>query len=163
MENVKGLLSAKINGSNIFNHILEDLHDPLTALANCDCSRTAGYKYKIHSFVKSTSFPFEGNKVDFTPADYLIMSEDYGIPQARHRVILLGIREDMDDIRPENLSKRDNRVSTEAVLKGLPGCEVVLHVRNDTFANWEDRVSEIMTMGFLTPFTMNMKEMYGTA
>jgi len=79
----------------IFNHILEDLHYPLTALASCDCSRAAEYKYKIHSFVKPTSYPFEGNKVDFTPADYLIMSEEYGIPQARHRVILLGIREDM--------------------------------------------------------------------
>jgi DNA (cytosine-5)-methyltransferase 1 len=71
MENVKGLLSATVDGEKVFDWMKEDLR--------------VGAKYKIHSFVKD---PLEDK-------DFLIKSEDYGIPQKRHRVILLGIRKDL--------------------------------------------------------------------
>ncbi|NLX19680.1 MAG: DNA cytosine methyltransferase, partial [Desulfobulbus sp.] len=83
MENVKGLLSAKINGSSIFNHILRDLHDPLAALRDTRSVPTTGYKYKIYSLGTPVSYPFDGSKSGFSPADFLVMSENYGIPQAR--------------------------------------------------------------------------------
>jgi DNA (cytosine-5)-methyltransferase 1 len=71
MENVKGLLSSTVLGRRIFREIMRDL-------------RAAGYS--LHSFVRYD------REVDLDPSDYVIRSEDYDIPQTRHRVILLGVR-----------------------------------------------------------------------
>ena len=89
MENVKGILSAKLDGELIFPHILNDLRDPARALK----VRGNSYTYTIHSL--STRSMFRDGS-DLTASDYLIRSEEYGVPQARHRVILLGIRDDID-------------------------------------------------------------------
>jgi DNA (cytosine-5)-methyltransferase 1 len=82
MENVKGLLSAELNGEKIFHKILEDLTTP--AIVFPDFNPPA---YRIYSLVR------ENVTKD---SDYLIRSEEYGVPQKRHRVILLGIREDIN-------------------------------------------------------------------
>ncbi|MDZ7640962.1 MAG: DNA cytosine methyltransferase [Desulfurivibrio sp.] len=58
MENVKGILSAKVNGSRIFDHILEDLNDPLAALKDDGYMVSNGYKYKISSLAKPVSIPW---------------------------------------------------------------------------------------------------------
>lgn len=143
MENVKGLLSARVNGSSIFNHILRDLHEPLAALENSRIAPSTGYKYKIYSLGTPTCFPFDSSQSSSSPADFLIMSENHGIPQARHRVILLGIREDMGDVWPDPL-KQENPVNAEAVLNGLPELRSGLSREEDTHDSWNDRVSEIL-------------------
>jgi DNA (cytosine-5)-methyltransferase 1 len=104
MENVKGLLSAELNGEKIFTKILNDLQHPSSVFPEFKSSA-----YKIYSLVKSNI------KSD---SDYLIKSEDYGIPQKRHRVILLGVREDIN-IMPStlNLSKK---VDLKSVIGKLP-------------------------------------------
>lgn len=104
MENVEGLLSARLNGEKIFEWILRDLRDPNSVFDEHDSPR-----YKIHSLVKETV-----NK----DSDYLIRSEHYGIPQKRHRVILIGIREDIEG-QPETLSL-ENAVRLESVIGLLP-------------------------------------------
>ncbi|MEG0921751.1 MAG: DNA cytosine methyltransferase [Comamonas sp.] len=76
MENVKGILSSKHGGSPIFDRIINDLRDPGN-----------GFKYQVRSFVVGSEEP--------SPMDYLIQSEKFGLPQARHRVILFGIRSDL--------------------------------------------------------------------
>ncbi|MGC6458427.1 MAG: DNA cytosine methyltransferase [Akkermansiaceae bacterium] len=109
MENVKGILSAKLNGKLIFPQILEDLADPQSALGRDEsCSR-----YRIHSFVKRSEGLF-GDELE--PENYLIRAENHGIPQARHRVILLGVRDDIDD-------------SKVGVLEGRPGPGVLATIR----------------------------------
>ena len=70
MENVKGLLSANVDGEKVFDWMKRDLK--------------VGDNYTIYSLVK----PVEKD------ADFLIKSEKYGVPQMRHRVILLGVRKD---------------------------------------------------------------------
>jgi DNA (cytosine-5)-methyltransferase 1 len=32
---------------------------------------------------------------DPTPADFIVKAEEYGVPQARHRVIIVGVRKDV--------------------------------------------------------------------
>ena len=66
MENVKGLNTAKVNGKHILPFIKQDL-------------KAAGYILK--AIVKPK------NKDDF-----MVESELYGIPQTRHRVIIIGIK-----------------------------------------------------------------------
>jgi DNA (cytosine-5)-methyltransferase 1 len=111
LENVKGLLSAKVKGENIFNKIMHDLRNPSEALKKSSEQRS--YKYSIYSIVKRT--PFE----DSDPKDYVVKSEMYGIPQARHRIILLGVRDDLDSVVPGLLNKT-NVVNLSDVITGLP-------------------------------------------
>ena len=79
MENVKGFLSSRVDGERIFTKVLSDL-----------CS--AGGGPESYRIIPLTA---EGGR-DGT--EFLIRAEKYGIPQARHRVILLGVR---DDLAPE--------------------------------------------------------------
>ena len=99
MENVKGILSAKLKDKLIFPSILEDLKNPTKASGHS----SAKSRYQIHSLVKPESAIFSD---DLEPKDYLIRAEEYGVPQARHRVILVGIREDYDAGRLLALEKR---------------------------------------------------------
>lgn len=110
MENVKGILSSKLNGRLIFPQILADLQDP--AHATVRHGRGRQYRYNIHSMVIQRNG-------SLMPSDYLIRAEQYGIPQARHRVILLGIREDIAS-DCSLLLKKDTVRTVSDVLSGLP-------------------------------------------
>ena len=118
MENVKGLLSASLHGKKIFKWILRDLQRPSSVFKD-----TLSAKYKVYSFVKSE---VKDNR------DYLIKSEEYGIPQKRHRVILLGVREDLN-ITPDTLKRKED-VTLESVIGKLPKIRSGL---NRTFINSE--------------------------
>ena len=97
MENVRGILTAKVENQLIFPQILKDLQNPSEITGSKACP-----SYKIYSLVEKTE---EGdNSTTPDKLNYLIKSEEFGIPQARHRVILLGVREDIEHI-PDILDK----------------------------------------------------------
>jgi DNA (cytosine-5)-methyltransferase 1 len=121
MENVKGLLSAQVEGEKIFEKILNDLRDPNSIFPDY-----GSQGYRIYSLVT-------GNVTKDT--DYLIRAEEYGVPQRRHRVILLGVREDVHG-RPEILSPVD-KVSLASVIGSLPS------VRSSIYREFID--SEMVT------------------
>jgi DNA (cytosine-5)-methyltransferase 1 len=104
MENVKGLLSAELSGEKIFTKILRDLKDPASVFPEYK-SET----YEIYSLVKPVI-----NK----DSDYLIRAEEYGIPQKRHRVILLGIRKDIKKI-PGTLNHK-SKVNLKSIIDAFP-------------------------------------------
>jgi DNA (cytosine-5)-methyltransferase 1 len=104
MENVKGLLSAELNGEKIFHKILEDLTTPAIIFPEF-----APPIYRIYSLVH------ENVTKD---SDYLIRSEEYGVPQRRHRVILVGIREDIN-IVPRTLI-HSTKINLKSVIGKLP-------------------------------------------
>ena len=116
MENVKGLLSAKLNGENIFDMILEDLSNPSAVFPETDCPQ-----YRVFSLSnKPESYGLPaGNPVYKKNTDYLIEAEKYGIPQKRHRVILLGIRQDLRVDSFPTLEESDP-VSLREVIGDLP-------------------------------------------
>jgi len=118
MENVKGILSSRFRDVEIFRQILEDMKDPWNALDPSDRRRipSSGPKrgYRIYSF----STPYTGGS-GLRPEDYVIESEKYGIPQKRHRVILLGIRDDYDLIPPV-LEEVYYPISVKDVIEGIP-------------------------------------------
>ncbi len=129
MENVKGILTSQHSGSLIFDRILYDLKFPGN-----------GHQYLVRSFVVP-------GEID-DPDDFVIKSENFGIPQSRHRVILFGIRADIAksvpdlDNRPERFTlEQAPRVNTLDVLDGLPSLRSQLsnryHGMPDSFANWQ--------------------------
>lgn len=115
MENVKGLLSAKLDGKKIFQMMLKDLRDPSSIFPVFDSP-----KYKIFSLSSSASgFNLREEPIYSKDQMYLIRSENYGVPQRRHRVILLGIRDDIK-IVPETLNSRDKQITVKDVIGDLP-------------------------------------------
>jgi DNA (cytosine-5)-methyltransferase 1 len=84
MENVKGILSASLGGNRIFSRICEDLSG-------------AGYTlYGLSGLQVRTDELLGGG---WNPAAFLIKGEEHGIPQKRHRVFILGIRNNLVDPR----------------------------------------------------------------
>lgn len=133
MENVKGILSAKVNGKKIFHSILQDLSDPQMAIKN-----EPGQGYKIHSLVVPTCFEKGMNPDDIDVHDFIIRAEDYGIPQARHRVILLGIRNDIE-FSPEIIAKSKESTVNDAI-GDLPPLRSKLSKEEDNPENWSAKV-----------------------
>ncbi|CAI9405051.1 DNA cytosine methyltransferase [Aestuariimicrobium sp. T2.26MG-19.2B] len=115
MENVKGLLSATHSGYSMFDRIFSDLSMDGT--------------YAIHSMVVDSLAP--------APSDFVIRSESFGIPQRRHRVILLGVRHDIhvDDVDRLRLQPRAREVSADVVLTLPPARSTVS--RMDSEEGWK--------------------------
>jgi DNA (cytosine-5)-methyltransferase 1 len=115
MENVKGLLSANLNGEKVFDWILNDLRDPSFVFKD-----TSAPKYKIYSLsTEPQNVDVSGNPVYKDDRDFLIQSEKFRIPQKRHRVILLGIREDVD-VMPGILSQGVKETDLKSIIGDLP-------------------------------------------
>lgn len=105
MENVKGILSAKNANDDIFSLIREQL------------SNNGGTRYEVRPVVETSH-----QNDDFSPQDFVVKSESYGVPQTRHRVILMGIREDLDikKLRPLPKTGSSGVVTVGDMLNVLP-------------------------------------------
>ena len=133
MENVKGILSSKVGGKHIFPQILQDLADPDAALGKLDSGKT---KYKIYSLATDDFFQSGDDPSAIDSKNFVIRAEHYGIPQARHRVILLGVSEDFTyDCKVNGLSKAE-RTNIESVIGRLPPLRSTLTKLKDTQDGW---------------------------
>lgn len=132
MENVQGILSTRINGNRIFMNVLSDLREPdmcfpsLTAARRKSSSR---FRYKLYSLVEPLGDCLSA------PSSFLIRMKHYGIPQDRNRVIILGVREDLD-IQPESLRKLDKLIPIKSVVTDLPKLRSRLSKEVDSGRIW---------------------------
>lgn len=90
MENVKGILSARVADRHIFHTITADLRRPDLA-----CGEDTSLEYELVAL--SPSDDISGLLDDPAPQSYIVQAELHGIPQARHRVIICGVRRDVFD------------------------------------------------------------------
>lgn len=135
MENVKGLLSSTNSGNQMFDMIKADLENPRDGLS-----------YEIHSLTE------DGEAQDFEPRDFIIRSEDYGVPQRRHRVILLGVRKDLAQQATSfgKLVPRES-VSVRDAIGGMPKLRSgVSPVRADSAPEWY-RIRRTVEQTYLRP------------
>lgn len=137
-ENVKGLLSSKLGSNGIFHQIITDLSDPYAATG---CGTPA--RYRLYSLVVPPRSEKPNGNLTFDYSDFIIRCEDYGIPQSRHRVILLGLREDCSHAEVPLLVRRD-QVSTASVLDGLPRLRSGLSRTTDSKDHWRAALSGIL-------------------
>jgi DNA (cytosine-5)-methyltransferase 1 len=136
MENVKGILSAKVGGRQVFHDILCDLTDPGRALG-----KATGFEYTIHSLVKPVIFEPGMDPKSIDVKDFIIHAEDYGIPQARHRVILIGVRKDMG-YESQHMLTQVPQLKVRAVFKDLPKLRSKLS-SNDNPEVWRSTVAQL--------------------
>lgn len=133
MENVKGMLSSKVNGCRIIDRILGDLSAP---------KADGSLKYNLYSFVKCRDQISTSGEPLQNVRDYIIEAERYGIPQARHRVIILGVREDID-IKPGVL-KECEKVSLDEIISDLPTIRSELSRNRIRGLSWSDNIRTIL-------------------
>lgn len=84
MENVKGMLSSTIESRMVFEMLMEDLTSLGTGHA---------HHYELRAIRIS-----DGKATLLEPkqsSDFIVRAEDFGVPQRRHRVIIVGIRSDL--------------------------------------------------------------------
>lgn len=176
MENVKGMLSwaiddnhaAASDGGNkedqqeilIFHKILRDLKKPIVAILEEQGAQdglpdslsrqmaeelraAAPLGYRIHSLVVHKDDPD-----DLKPKDYIIRCEDYGIPQTRHRVILLGVRDDIG-VTPDVLTPFGRNVYVEEVIGDLPPVRSSLSKGLGTADAWTSAIQSLQTSRWL--------------
>lgn len=84
MENVKGMLSSTVESRLVFEMLMEDL----TSLGSGH-----GHQYELRAI------RIEAGQVSLReavrPSDFVVRAEEFGVPQRRHRVIIVGIRSDL--------------------------------------------------------------------
>lgn len=132
MENVKGILSAQHNGRPIFSDVMD-------ALMHAGGAR----RYCLFSLTSSCTTRSWDEGLE--PRDFLVRSEDYGVPQNRHRVFVVCIRRDVAAILPKDLLPKLNRLESRSsvhdVISEMPMLRSRLSSKDDD-VSWQRTVYE---------------------
>lgn len=138
MENVKGLLSSSVDGERIFDKVLDDL------------SAVGGGAYRLVPLTPRSGqlhVPGFGHPPAF---DFVVRAEDHGIPQSRHRVIIVGIRSDIADrlhfdaLGASLLPEANATVTVRDLLLTMPKLRSGISGKEDTEEYWRQEASGLM-------------------
>ena len=84
MENVKGMLSSAVESRRVFEMLMEDL---------LSLGTDHGHQYELRAIrLEDGSTRLQEAA---QPSDFIVRAESFGVPQRRHRVIIVGIRSDL--------------------------------------------------------------------
>jgi DNA (cytosine-5)-methyltransferase 1 len=138
MENVKGLLSSSVDGERVFDQVLDDL------------SKVGNGSYRLVPLAPRSGQSFFGQMLHPPAFDFVVRAEDHGIPQSRHRVIIVGIRADiaagLADARiGAALLPQSPPVMVRDVLKGMPKLRSGLSDGDDSEESWRSKTARIMS------------------
>jgi DNA (cytosine-5)-methyltransferase 1 len=143
MENVKGLLSSKVKGNEIFEQMLEDLGHPAKVTKT---PRRSGARYSLYSLVENGQLHSDPH---CSPGDFVLQCENYGIPQSRHRVIIIGVREDLAHGDMPVLKAHGQPIPAKKVLNGLPRLRSGLSRSDDGQVEWRAALAGILDCDFM--------------
>lgn len=132
MENVKGLLSSTIKGELVIHEILRDLSKPASAFGD----ENSHLEYKLYSLSSKGRM-----SLDTDPSAFVVKAEEYGIPQARHRIFIVGVRSDID-IAPQILEKTKT-CTVRDVIGDLPKIRSGISKITDTNDLWVQTLTKI--------------------
>lgn len=145
IENVKGLLSSAVKGNEIFDQMLNDLRQPAKVIKG---PRSSGAAYSLHSLVLQPGAYYLDGHPHCSPGDFVIKSEDFGIPQTRHRVIIVGVREDIARQQIPQLEPHGKPIPACRVLRGLPRLRSGLTRSEDGKSQWREAIASILDADF---------------
>ena len=130
MENVRGMLSAQHAGQPIFPEVMRELQRG---------SEPDGYRLFALASRSGARFWDEGAE----PKDFLVHTEDHGVPQTRHRVFVVCIRRDVARALPDEILPRlepgDSKVPLDDIIGGMPRLRSRLS-RGDSANAWQASV-----------------------
>lgn len=130
MENVKGMLSSTVESRMVFEMLMEGL-----ASLGTGC----GHQYELRAIrVAEGTARF---KPPEQPSDFVVRAEQFGIPQRRHRVIIVGIRADL--VTAADSSSVDVSLAPRTVadaIGDLPAVRSGLSRRFDDAVAWRREV-----------------------
>ena len=111
MENVTGMLSSAVKGDSIFRKVMADLRNA----AGPD-------SYRLFALSPSTNADY--TDAEPLPSDFIVRTEEHGIPQSRHRVIIIGLRRDIAEELPvrllPRLERREGKVCVADAIGVMP-------------------------------------------
>lgn len=84
MENVKGMLSSTVESRLVFEMLMEDL-------SSLGTGQDHHYDLRAVRVEDGKASLQEAAR----PSDFIVRAEEFGVPQRRHRVIIVGIRSDL--------------------------------------------------------------------
>ena len=129
MENVKGMLSARAGG----RAIIDDVVKSLQCAAGPD-------SYRLFAVAGPETGFWEHDR---EPSDFVVRAEKHGIPQARHRVIVVCVRQDIHKVVPVGellrLEGSEQTVTVSEVIGDMPRLRSRIS-RGDTESEWRDVV-----------------------
>ena len=132
MENVKGLLSAKVDDEPIIQRIISDLSSPKSV----NGMDTSDLSYRLYSLSEQIS---ANDGID--PRMFLVKAEEYGVPQARHRMFIVGVRNDLR-VKPGLLCRHAPPAINE-IIGDLPKIRSGLSRGNDSYQNWRNEILKL--------------------
>lgn len=142
MENVKGMLSSSVGGKSIFTQVLGDLRK---AAGEAD-------SYRLMALLLGEDGKAELRETA-RPRDFVIHSEKFGIPQARHRVIIIGLRADVAEMlvagKPAHRAAAEPRATLRHVLATMPSLRSGLSAKSslgrvDSAEAWKAAIIEAL-------------------
>lgn len=130
MENVKGMLSSKVESRLVFEMLVEHL----SSLGTDD-----GHLYELRAIQieNGRAVLREPEK----PSDFVVQAEKFGVPQRRHRLFIVGIRSDLANaVSSASISVPDKIRSVEDTIGNLPPLRSGLSRKKDDPDDWRSVV-----------------------
>jgi DNA (cytosine-5)-methyltransferase 1 len=141
MENVKGMLSSSVDGENlIFDQVLKDLRG----------AEHGSERYRLIALTPRSRKQVHFGSFRPKAADFVIRAEDFGVPQARHRVIIVGLRADLAADLPDTsladvMVRHTLKTTVGHVLEGMPKLRSGLSRGLDTGQEWKRVITGVMS------------------
>lgn len=132
MENVKGMLSSTVESRLVFEMLMEDL-------SSLGSGRDHHYELRAIRIQDGKASLNEAKQ----PSDFIVRAEAFGVPQRRHRVIIVGIRSDL----AHRAAGAEVAVSGEArtvsnVIGSLPAVRSGISRGHDSSTAWQQEVTD---------------------
>lgn len=130
MENVKGLLSSSVDGERIFDQVLDDLGE------------VDNGAYELVPLTPRGSALLMPENGHPPPKDFIVCAENLGLPQARHRVIVVGVRKSITKslcrkfLSSGLLREVEDRVAVREVLRRMPKLRSGVSGEDDDPEGW---------------------------
>lgn len=130
LENVKGVLSSRVGERQIFEEIMREI----ATLGGSGEPAYELFALKVEDGIMSLTKPG-------TKSDFIVRSENHGIPQRRHRVIVIGIRTDLAPRACRTALRIDDAPrSVNDVIGSLPRLRSGLSKAPDSTSAWKTAV-----------------------
>ncbi len=130
MENVKGMLSSTVESRLVFELLMEDLASLGTG---------EGHLYEMRAIKVDDG---RATLIDpRQPSDFIVRAEQFGVPQRRHRVIIVGLRSGIaESANGASISISCTARTVQGTLGGMPSLRSGISRGRDDAAAWQREI-----------------------